>query len=177
MKSLSILITEIYQTLGKQYHNLNERKSATKDYILTEISQWNIKKFNSGDIISFKPVEFNPSIDSPSFEVRLVHDSYDDYWELKFGNLNAATQDDQYKWDNNDPYKLQKALFLQKVILNEIVEFLKNSNIKGIKFTPYDEDGLESDRLSYFQNMYKKLNSKEFRVSNNDNTFYITKKV
>jgi hypothetical protein len=181
MKSLTLLAIEIYQKLGKEYPNLTERREATKQYILTEITQWNIKKLNQGNVIIFKPREFKGTNDSSPFEVRLVYDSNDNFWELKFGNLNAPTPEDQFKWDNNDSNRLPKALFLQKIMNDEIIPFMKNTESEGIKFEPYDGDGMEDDRLSYFQNMFRKLNSNEFEFnkgySDEDDTWYITKKI
>jgi hypothetical protein len=181
MKSLTLLAIEIYQKLGKEYPNLTERREATKQYILTEITQWSIKKLNQGNVIIFKPREFKGTNDSSPFEVRLVYDSNDNFWELKFGNLNAPTPEDQFKWDNNDSNRLPKALFLQKIMNDEIIPFMKNTESEGIKFEPYDGDGMEDDRLSYFQNMFRKLNSNEFEFnkgySDEDDTWYITKKI
>jgi len=180
MKSLTLLAIEIYQKLGKEYPNLTERREATKQYILTEITQWSIKKLNQGNVIIFKPREFKGTNDSSPFEVRLVYDSNDNFWELKFGNLNAPTPEDQFKWDNNDSNRLPKALFLQKIMNDEIIPFMKNTESEGIKFEPYDGDGMEDDRLSYFQNMFRKLNINEFEFnkgySDEDGTWYITKK-
>ena len=84
MRALTILATEIYQKLGK-YLNLTERKEATKQYLLTEISQWGVRKLNQGNIIIFKLKEFKGTNDSSPFEVRLVYDPNDNFWELKFG--------------------------------------------------------------------------------------------
>jgi hypothetical protein len=180
MRALTMLANEIYQKLGKQHPNLTERKKATKQYILTEITQWGIRKLNQGNTIIFKPKEFKGTNDSSPFEVRLVYDPNDNFWELKFGNLNAPNSEDQFKWDDNDPNRLPKALFLQKVMDSEIIPFLKNTENEGIKFEPYDGDGLEDDRLSYFQNMFRKLNKGEFEFNKGyfeeDNTWYITKK-
>ena len=181
MKSLTLLAIEIYQKLGKEYPNLTERREATKQYILTEITQWSIKKLNQGNVIIFKPREFKGTNDSSPFEVRLVYDSNDNFWELKFGNLNAPTPEDQFKWDNNDSNRLPKALFLQKIMNDEIIPFMKNTESEGIKFDPYYGDGMVDDRLSYFQNMFRKLNSNEFEFnkgySDEDDTWYITKKI
>jgi hypothetical protein len=180
MRSLTILVTEVYQSLT-HFVNLTERKKATTQYILTEITQWGIKKLNQGDVVIFKPREFKGTNDSSPFEVRLVYDSSDNFWELKFGNLNAPTPEEQFKWDDKDPNRLPKALFLQKVMNSEIIPFLNNTDSEGIKFEPYDGDGLEDDRLSYFQNMFRKLNSSEFEFnkgySEDDDTWYITKKI
>jgi hypothetical protein len=180
MRSLTILATEVYQSLT-HFVNLTERKEATVQYILTEITQWGIKKLNQGDVLIFKPREFKGTNDSSPFEVRLVYDSSDNFWELKFGNLNAPTPEEQFKWDDSDPNRLSKALFLQKVMNNEIIPFLENTDSEGIKFEPYDGDGLEDDRLSYFQNMFKKLNNNEFEFNKGyfeeDDTWYITKKI
>jgi hypothetical protein len=179
MRALTILATEVYQSLGK-YTNLTEKKEATKQYILTEISQWGVRKLNQGNILIFKPKEFKGTNDSSPFEVRLVYDPNDNFWELKFGNLNATTPEEQFKWDDNDPNRLPKAIFLQKVMNSEIIPFLNNTDSEGIKFEPYDGDGLEDDRLSYFQNMFRKLNKNEYELNQGyfeeDDTWYVTKK-
>lgn len=176
MRSLTILAVEIYQKLGKQYPNLTERKKATRKYILTEISQWGIKKSTTGNVLAYKPVEFNGTSDSPAFQVRLVYDENDKFYELKFGDLNASTSEEQFKWDDTDPYKMQKALFLYKVLERDVVPILKSTNIEGIKFTPYDEDDLGDERLAYFTNMFKKLNKGgEFTLGKDGTTWYITK--
>lgn len=179
MISLSILATEIYQKLGKKYTNLNERKKATKDYILTEITKWDIKQssFASGDILSFRPTEFKGTDDSKPFEVRLIYDYDDNFWELKYGNLNATDDETQFGWAHEDPYRLQKALFLQDVLNKEIVPLFKNPEFIGIRFAPYDGDGLADQRLSYFQNMFSKLDNGKFNIKKFEDTFYITRKV
>lgn len=181
MISMTKLAIEIYQKLGKQYPNLNERKKATKNHILTEITQWNVKRMEMKNSIFFKPEEFNGSIESDPFEVRLVYDINDNFWELKFGNLNTSTPEEQFKWNENDPFRLQKSLFLIKVLENELINFMKNTKSKGIKFIPFDGDGLGDERLSYFQNMFKKLNKNEFTFQKGyleeDETYYIIRNI
>ena len=65
MRALSILAIEIYKKMG-HYLNLTERKEATKQYLLTEITQWGIRKLNQGEVLIFKPKEWyhqnNPNI-------------------------------------------------------------------------------------------------------------------
>jgi hypothetical protein len=177
MRSLTLLATEIYQTLGN-YSNLTERKEATRQYILTEITQWGIKKqkLNQGAVLIFKPKEFKPSENSLPFEVSLEYNGYEDIWELTFGNLEAWTDEEQYKWDDKDPNRLPKALFLQKVLTTEVLPFLRKDTSGGIKFVPYNEDGHGADRLSYFQNMFRKLDSSEFQLNQGDDAWYIIRK-
>ena len=43
MRALNIIAIEVYQQLEKYYPNLTERREATKQYILNEITQWSIK--------------------------------------------------------------------------------------------------------------------------------------
>jgi len=179
MESLSVLALEIYQKLGKQYPNLNERKEATKKYIINEITQWDIKTLKQGDNYFFKPVGFEGTEDSKPFEVRLIYDGFNtEFYELKFGNLNAPTQDQQYEWDNNDPYKLQKSLFLIRVLENKILPLIEDETIYGVSFSPYNEDGLGNDRLSYFRNMFDKLgkNKLNWGFDKEFEFYYITKK-
>jgi hypothetical protein len=163
MKPLSILALEIYQKLGKQYPNLTERREATKQYILNEITQWNIKTLNQGDNYFFKPKEFIGDKNSPPFEVRLLKSkAVEGYHELKFGNLNASTDKEKFKWDDKDPYRLQKALFLSKVLESKIKPLFETGKIIGIMFQPYNGDGLADDRYSYFYNMYSKLGKDKY---------------
>jgi hypothetical protein len=175
MESLTILAIPIYQKLGKQYPNLTERREATKQYILNEIARWGIKETDHINSYFFKPVEFKGTQNSKPFDVRLMYDDNSGLHELKFGNLNASTDSEKFEWNKNDPYKLQKALFLNDIINKKVIPLLQNDTIKGIQFEPYDGDGLGDDRLSYFSNMYNKLGN-GFTWYKEDNTYYIKKK-
>lgn len=176
MRALNVIAIEIYQKLGKQYFNLTERREATRQYILNEITQWNIKTLHQGNNYYFKPDEFKGDENSPPFEIRLVLTPYG-YHELKFGNLSASTDEEMFKWDDKDPNRLLKALFLQYVLEKNIIPLLIEDKIKGIMFSPYDGDGLGSDRYSYFYNMFSKLNkNKEFSLKKEGDFSYITKK-
>jgi len=173
MKSLTELAIPIYQSLSEKYPNPTER---TKEYILNEITQWSIKRVSTPEFYAFKPVEFEGNQDSKPFEVRLIRKD-NNFWELKFGNLNAPTVQGMYKWDDDDPYKLQKALFLSSVINKEIVPLLDSGKILGIQFYPYDGDGFGRDRYSYFYNMYTKLGKSKYSLDRNtDGIYTITKK-
>lgn len=178
MKPLSVLATPIYQSLSKQYPNLSERREATKKYILNEITHWTIKSAVTPSVYSFKPVEFKGTSDSTPFEVRLVYDENTDFWELKFGNLNAPSDKEKFNWDDNDPNRLSKALFLTDVINKEIIPMLKSDEISGIQFHPYNADGLGDDRFSYFRNMFDKLGKNNFNLEYDDESesYYIVKK-
>ena len=74
MRALTVIAIEIYQKLEKYYPNLNERREATKQYILNEITQWSIKTLKQGDNYFFKPVGLKETEDSSYFDVRLIHD-------------------------------------------------------------------------------------------------------
>ena len=168
MKALTILAIPIYQRLGKKYPNLNERAEATRDYLLNEITHWTVKKAEHGDNYYFKPVEFKGTEDSAPFEIRLIYDIDTDCYEVKFGNLNASSDQERFKWDDKDPHRLQKGLFLRTVLEKEIVSLLKSNKIGCVQFTPYDKDGLGDDRLSYFRNMFSKLGKDKFSWSYDD---------
>ena len=127
MRALTVIAVEIYQKLGKQYSNLTERREATRQYILNEITQWGVKFLKQGDNYFFKPVGFEGTEDSSYFEVRLIYDESTGFHELKFGNLNAKDKEKQFKWNDRDPYRLQKSLFLTKVLENKILPFLINN--------------------------------------------------
>jgi len=180
MQSLSILATEIYISLDKNITNLNERREATKNFILNEITQWSIfeKQINGGYL--FVPKEFKGNEKSPYFDVRLINNPFYDLLEMKFGNLNAETDEEKFFWDPKDPYRLQKALFLKKVISEKIIPLFVSKKIKGIYFTPYDGDGYKDDRVSYFYNMFKQLNKKlmniHYYTTDNDEKYFITLK-
>jgi hypothetical protein len=179
MRALSILALEIYRKLGKQYPNLNEKREATKQYILKEITQWTVKKAEHGDNYYFKPAEFKGAEDSLPFEIRLIYDVETDCYEVKFGNLNGSIDQEKFKWNDKDPYKLQKSLFLHTVFEKEIVPLMKTGQIGGLQFTPYSKDDLGDDRLSYFRNMFDKLGKDNFTWQYDDEYdkyFIITKK-
>jgi hypothetical protein len=179
MNSLTLLAIEIYQKLGKKYPNLTERREATKQYILNKITHWGVKTLEQGDNYFFKPVGFEGTEDSSYFEIRLIYDESTDFHELKFGNLSVKDEEKQFKWNDKDPYRLQKALFLTKVLENEILPLLINNKIQGIQFSPYDKDDLGSDRLSYFRNMFDKLGKDKLTWNHNKehDFYYITKKI
>jgi len=177
MRALTVLAIPIYQEVSKGYSSLNERTEATKHHLLNEITHWTTKSLEQQGGYSFKPVEFKGTEDSAPFEIRLIPTNEDSY-ELKFGNLNAPTDEERYKWDDNDPFKLQKALFLHEVLELKIVPLLRSGKIAKIIFTPYNGDGLGDDRYSYFYNMYSKLGKEEFnfKKENSKETYSITKK-
>lgn len=177
MKTLSILATEIYQDLSKRYPNLSELREATKQHLLNEITQWTIKGFEQNNSYFIKPKEFSGDDKSTPFEVRLI-DTNDGngYHELKFGNLNAEDDEDRYAWDDGDPHRLQKALFIRNVLESVVVKLLDAGKIKGVLFQPYDGDGLGDHRYSYFYNMYSKLKKDGYKLNKTgQNAYVITK--
>jgi hypothetical protein len=174
MKSLSMLAVPIYQKLAGKYANLAERREATRQYLLKEIIHWGIKELEQNGSYFFKPIEFERTENSKPFQVRLVLED-NGFHNLKFGDLNALTDNEKFEWDENDPYRLNKALFLYNVINKKIIPLLQNDIIKGIQFEPYDGDGLGDERLSYFSNMYNKL-GKQFSWNKEENIYYIKKK-
>jgi hypothetical protein len=178
MRSITILAIPIYQDLAKKYPNISERRQATKQHILNEITHWTIKSLNQNGNYFFKPKEFIVGSNSTPFEVRLIKGGpYPGMYELKFGNMNAGNDKDQYKWDDKDPYRLQKALFLRNVLESKIAPMLDAGKINAIIFSPYNEDGLGDERYSYFYNMYSKLGKDKFDLQMiDDKTYVITKK-
>jgi hypothetical protein len=182
MRALNIITLEIYQKLEKQYSNLTERREATKQYILNEVTQWDIKTLEQEDNYFFKPKEFIGDKNSPPFEVRLLKSkAVEGYHELKFGNLNAETDEEKFKWDDKDPNKLQKALFLRNVLDKKIKFLFETGEIRGIMFQPYNGDGLADDRYSYFYNMYSKLGKDKYDLDKGEfeaeGTYFITPKI
>jgi hypothetical protein len=182
MRALNVIALEIYQQLNIKYSNLTERREATKQYILNEITQWEIKTLEQENNYFFKPKEFIGDKNSPPFEVRLLKSkAVEGYHELKFGNLNAETDEEKFKWDDKDPYKLQKALFLRNVLDKKIKSLFETGEIKGIMFQPYNGDGLADDRYSYFYNMYSKLGKDKYDLDKGEfeaeGTYFITPKI
>jgi len=182
MRALTILAIEIYQKLGKHYPNLTECREATRQYILNEITQWGIKTLEQGDNYFFKPKEFIGDKNSPPFEIRLLKSkAVEGYHELKFGNLNAPTDEEKFKWDDKDPYRLQKALFLSRVLESKIKPLFESGKVIGIMFQPYDGDGLANDRYSYFYNMFSKLGKDKYDLDKGEfeaeGTYFITPKI
>lgn len=180
MKNISILALEIYQKLGKKHSNLTELREATKKYILSEISQWTVKSTLQGDNYFFKPKEFSGDKKSSPFEIGLFKTGMpglSDLHELKFGNLDAETDEDRFKWEDSDPYKLQKALFLKTVLETKVKPLIDSGRIEGIVFQPYDGDGLGDQRYSYFYNMYLKLGKDKYDLEKGDEgVYFITPK-
>lgn len=132
MRALTTIAVEIYQNLKEQYNSPFERAEATRQYILNEITHWEVKTSEQGDNYFFKPKEFIGDKNSPPFEVRLLKSkALEGYHELKFGNLNASTDEERYKWDDKDPYRLQKALFLMKVLESKIKYLFETGKITG----------------------------------------------
>ena len=179
MESISILALEIYKKLGQKYTSPAKLREATKNYILSEISQWTVKSTQQGDSYFFKPKEFSGDKSSSPFEVRLFNSSMpglSGLHEIKFGNLNAETDAERFKWENSDPYKLQKALFLKTVLETKVIPLLNSGKIEGIVFEPYDGDGLGDQRYSYFYNMYSKLGRDKYDLEKDGEVYFITPK-
>jgi hypothetical protein len=176
MRALNIISIEIYQQLSIKYSNLTERREATKQYILNEITQWNVKELIQGENYFYKPEGFEGTEDSTPFSARLVYDPGFKIHELKFGNLNAPTDKEKFKWEDNDPYRLQKALFLQNVLNKYVLPLILNKKVNGVLFSPYDGDDLKEDRLSYFYNMFSKVGKEKLNWKQIGDKYYITKK-
>ena len=172
MESLSTLIARVYQTQCSRYSSIDEQVAATEHYILNEITQWGVQVKSAPGTVTFIPVGNDLA---SQFEVRLLYKSNSDMWELKFGNLSANSEEGMYTWESTD--RLQKALFVREVLEQYVVPALENDTLNGIEFRPYAGDGLESDRLSYFKNMYNKLAKSKYVMSQEGSTYYITKNI
>lgn len=181
MRALTVLATEIYTKMGN-YPTLAEKREATKRHILTEVTQWRVKVLEQNGNYFFRPEEFKGDSTSPPFEVRLLKsNAVEQFHELKFGNLNAEDDQTRFKWDDKDPYRLQKALFLRRVLEQEVRSLFESGRIIGILFQPYNGDGLANDRYSYFYNMYMKLGRDEYDLEKGEfeaeGTYFITPKL
>lgn len=176
MRSITFLTLEIYQKANKIGMSVEEKIQATKNIILTEITQWTVKELVRNNDYFFTPVGFKPTLESPPFEVRLAYNEEFDMHELKFGDMSSIEIEDKYRWSDTDPFRLQKALFLYKV-LNRISKLLEKGDLDGITFAPWSGDGLGSDRMSYFKNMFKKINGGKFEmIYRKDLNLYIIQK-
>jgi hypothetical protein len=181
MRSISILALEIYKKLGESHLNFTQLREQTKQYILNEVTRWGIKQLEHEKNYFFKPKEFIGDKNSPPFEIRLLKsNAIEGYHELKFGNINAETDQEKFKWDDKDPYKLSKALFLRDVLDKKIKSLFEIGKIHGIMFQPYEQDGLADDRYSYFYNMYSKLGKDKYDLDKGEfeteGTYFITPK-
>lgn len=177
MRSLTYLALEVYHKVKKLKRTIEENTQAVKKYLLTEVQQWTIKQAKRNDSYFFMPLEFDGTPESAPFEVRLFYTLDLQVHELKFGNLSAVDSEDRYRWEENDPYRLQKALFLYKV-LDRIGRMMESGEIEGIAFSPWHGDGLGSERMSYFKNMFNKLDKGRFEMvyKKELNVFLITRK-
>lgn len=177
MKSLTLLALEIYDKVNKRYNSTEENSPVTKQHLLNEVTQWTVEEIDIGNgSYEFIPKEFDGEPDSPDFTVKLRYDTDKGYHELKFGNLSALDIKDRYLWIENDPYRLQKSLFLFKA-LQKVVKLLESGKVKQVVFSPYFDDGHGNDRMSYFKNMYKKLDTSkfEFKYDKQLNLYIVTK--
>ncbi len=182
MRSLSILALEIYNKLAEDSINLTQLREETKQYLLNEVIRWDIKHSEQEGSYFFKPKEFIGDKNSPPFEIRLLKsNALEGYHELKFGNLNAETDQEKFKWDHKDPYRLSKALFLRDVLDKKIKSLFETGRIHGIMFEPYEQDGLADDRYSYFYNMYSKLGKDKYDLDKGEfeieGVYFITPKL
>ena len=183
MSILSHLVLEMYwdnANNGKGVGKLNEDLIKKQ---LNEITRWEINAIKSPENISPKGYSFRPKnppedIHYIPIEVRLVYDSVDDSYELKFGNLNEPDDEKRYYWNTHDKYKIQKSLFIKDVFEKGVFYSLLNKEkINKIKFKPYDGDNLGSNRLAMFKNIFEKLNTNNDYDMYHDNNYWYIKKL
>ena len=176
MRAVSVLAIEYYVRVNRK-QSLKERLEETKQLILKEVTKWEIKALKQGNNYFYKPEGFNGTETSPAFEVRLIDSETEWGHDLKFGDLNKATDDQRYHWSDNDPKRMQKALFLINVLESQVANLLTAGKIKAVSFSPYTGDDLGSDRLTYFKRMFDKVNKTgEFSWIEKDGSFLIKKK-
>jgi hypothetical protein len=153
--TLKELILEVYSQFSAKQYTLSERSRLTHNFILNEIDKWGIKTYptNSNSYI-FYPKDFvKPLSNSPLIQVSLTKTI--DGWELKFGDLNNPK--DPYKWIDNDPNRLQKALFVKDVLENKIIPIILDNKIDKFFYPIENEDNKEQRRKSFFDNMLQKI--------------------
>lgn len=157
MKAISVLAIEYYNRVGRK-QTLQERLRETKQLIIKEVTKWQVKMLTQGTNYFFKPVGFEGTENSPAFEVRLIDSETEWGHDLKFGDLNQPTDSKKYQWSDEDPKKMQKALFLITVLEDYVAKLLEAGKIKTVSFAPYADDELASDRLTYFKRMFDRIN-------------------
>lgn len=161
MRSLSHLAVEYYQRVDRKIHlTLESRTAATKKLILKEVTRWDIKTLKQGNNYFFKPSEFSGTKESSPIEVRLIDTGTGWGHDLQFGDMNKPTDKERFKWNDGDPNRMSKALFVRDVLEQEVAKLLLNGDIKTVSFSPYNQDDMAQDRLSYFQNMFQKINKR-----------------
>lgn len=157
--------------------NIGKRAEIVAKHLLTEVIHWSIgiKKDDAG--ITYYPSEFDGDENSSPFVVRLFDWVVDGLWELKFGNMDSNEPGEKFKWNKDDPNRVKKALFLIDVLENEVPKLFEDGTIEKLVFTPYNSDGLGNDRLSYFKNMFNKINkNNEYDWRFDENAYIISKK-
>ena len=155
MITLKELILEVYSKYPASKYSLSERSSLTNSFIINEITRWSVKELptNKNSYV-FYPKEFTkPLPNSPLIQIALTHTI--EGWELKFGDLDNPN--DPYRWDDNDPNRRQKALFIKDVLENQIIPIILDNKISKFFYPIEDSDGKEEKRKSFFNNMLKKI--------------------
>ena len=176
MRAISILAIEYYSRTSRK-KTLKERFEDTERLILKEVSRWQVKLFKQGNNYFFRPEGFVGTDTSSPFEVRLIDSETEWGHDLKFGDLNKPSDTERYHWSDEDPKRMQKALFLLDVLENYVAKLLLGGKIKAASFSPYDNDELGSDRLSYFRRMFDKVNKNgEVNWIEKDGGFIIKRK-
>ena len=155
MITLKELILEVYSQFSAKQYTLSERSRLTHNFILNEIDKWGIKTYptNSNSYIFYPKNFVKPLSNSPLIQVSLTKTI--DGWELKFGDLNNPK--DPYKWIDNDPNRLQKALFVKDVLENKIIPIILDNKIDKFFYPIENEDNKEQRRKSFFDNMLQKI--------------------
>lgn len=178
MRSVTVLAIEFYQRVDRsKFVTESSRTQETKRLILKEVTRWKVKSLKQDNNYFFKPYDFVGTENSSPIEVRLIDTETEDGHDLKFGDLNKPSNKDKYAWNDKDPNRMSKALFVRDVLENKVAKLLLSGEIKTVSFSPFDEDDLGSDRLSYFRNMFDKINSnREFSWIQDGNNYKIKKR-
>ena len=178
MRAITVLALEYYKKVNfNKFVSLESRSKETQRLILNEVTRWKIKSTKQGNNYFYKPIDFVDTEKSNPIEVRLFDTETEYGHELKFGDLNMRHDVDRFKWDDKDPFRMSKALFVMDVLEKHVANLLMTGEIKTISFSPYSGDDLDDDRLSYFKNMFNKINKNaKFSWSKVDDSYVIKRK-
>ncbi len=184
---LSVILWEMYSKNASEGKGVGKPNYALIESILEGIKKWGTKKMpssmissiglNPSNVEEYRPVLPQGQILNTPISVRMQKDINDDLWEIKFGNFTEKDEKDIYKLDPNDDQRLNKAVWVDDLVQNEIVNDMIQNNKKGLKFKPYSDDGFEDYRLGLFKKIYNKLDKTKFQWNNLPNNWYSITKI
>jgi hypothetical protein len=125
--------------------NMTDVDIRTKQSLL-EIDLWNYEIVRTPNGFNVEAVESDPTFFISLSKVE------DKVYGIKFDDKEGG-----YKWETDKVKMFKKAHFLKTVATEVIGPKFKNGEIKTLVFAPEASDGMESKRLSLFDNLYEDL--------------------